>query len=240
MATGPISFVGGVGGIGPQRIGSGKSIPPAVTRYFRRNEGTTDYAQFAAPITLASDFDLEIDVLATRLEQTILGTSSATNERVHFHTTATGALSLYSNTHGTVQVSSFTIPTDVITRVGFSRQGDILKLKNISSGQEDSFTGFSGDIMEFDYLYNYYVATNIWQGILANLKIWDNGTLIHDLPIDEPSDATIFDKVGSNNATVINGIDADRGKFTEQPTLWKGRDLTVPPWDSVDQELSKA
>ena len=27
MATGPISFVGGVGGIGPQRIGSGKSIP---------------------------------------------------------------------------------------------------------------------------------------------------------------------------------------------------------------------
>ena len=48
MATGPISFVGGVGGVGPQRIGSGKSIPSAITRYFRHNLGTTDYYSHAS------------------------------------------------------------------------------------------------------------------------------------------------------------------------------------------------
>ena len=54
MATGPISFVGGVGGIGPQRIGSGKSIPflsklvsasqtNAYSRYIKDYSGTYDF-----------------------------------------------------------------------------------------------------------------------------------------------------------------------------------------------------
>ena len=180
----------------------------SVSRLFRRNLGTTDHAQFAAPITLAGDFDLEIDVLATGLEQTILGASSATDLRVHFHITSTGELSLYSNTHGTVRVSTFTIPLNVLTKVGFSRQGDVLKLKNISSGQEDLFNGFAGDVMEFDYLYNYYVAANIWGGILANLKIWDNGTLTHWLPIDDAGDilanraTTLGDNIWTDSVTV--------------------------------------
>jgi hypothetical protein len=43
MPNGPIAILGGSTGNGPQSIGNGKSIPWFVTRYFRRNEATTDY-----------------------------------------------------------------------------------------------------------------------------------------------------------------------------------------------------
>ena len=234
MATGPISFVGGVGGVGPQRIGSGKSIPFEVTRYFRHNLGTIDYAQFSSSITLSGDFVIEIDMLVTSSNsKVIMGRLANTSSAIF---ASAGSLSVRDDTGSTVSVSG--ISTNLFQSVKMQRIGSDVYIT--IDGTETLAGSLSGGF-DFDVLYRHSGGgSSIWSGVLANLKITEAGTLIHSWAIDESSGVTIFDSVGSNNATIANGIDDDRGLFVEQPTLWKGQDLAVPPWDSVDQELLKA
>lgn len=353
MPNGPISFVGGVGGIGPQRIGNGKSIPSAITRYFRRNEGTTDYAQFAAPITLAGDFVIEFDgQTSTTSDNAFIGTDVASD--AGFVSVSSDGTCILRHTNEWFSLGSIT-PDNSLHRFRVERSG-----ATVSLYVDDNLIGstaFSG----------LWYAKTIWRamasgftglvytnGILANLKIWDNGVLTHWLPIDDGGDilankattlgeeltpiqdysdpfwvgiftdggigsfsttaggqgprtvqdsileegvtykivisnmsagvgvffrdntaiplisnsngeflftvpavssgrqlymrasvagthtATVSVRRADGYATVINGNAEDWGEFKEEPTLWKGQDLTVPPWDSVDQELLKA
>lgn len=80
-----------------------------------------------------------------------------------------------------------------------------------------------------------------YEGVISNVVVRNSlGTVLNNYPIDEASGATIVDTIGGQDGTIVNGNDEDRGLFTEHPTLWKGENLTVPPWASIDQELLKA
>tara|TARA_R100000951_G_scaffold61620_1_gene51776 strand:+ start:6282 stop:7262 length:981 start_codon:yes stop_codon:yes gene_type:complete len=220
MATGPISFVGGVGGLGPQRIGTGKSIPLAITRYFRRNEGTTDYAQFAAPITLAGDFEIETDVLIdSASDGVVIGNSGSVGDLLLVR--SNGSLRFRDTSATDIDTASGIFTFGVFAKLGVRKVGtnvDILMNGTVVGA------GVSTQSTTFDILYKYASGLNA-AGILANLKIWDNGVLVTDCPIDEPSGATIFDKASGNNATIINGLDADRQQYTQQETgEWLGQE----------------
>ena len=111
-------------------------------------------------------------------------------------------------------------------------------LSIVIDGALDSSKAIGAGSSVLDSLYKNTFGNNL-SGILANLKIYDNGTLIRDYPLDDNSNI-LRDKANGQSGTVINGNASDWGLFKELPTLWKGQDLTVPPWDSVDQELPKA
>lgn len=81
----------------------------------------------------------------------------------------------------------------------------------------------------------------LYEGVIANTVIRNSsGDVVNSYLINEASGSVITDTIGGQDGSVIAGADADRGLFTEQHTLWKGQGLTVPPWDSVSQELLKA
>ena len=58
-------------------------------------------------------------------------------------------------------------------------------------------------------------GTSYFSGVMANVKYYFNGEQIHGYKIESDSN-DIPDTVGSNNATVINGLASDWGLFTEQ------------------------
>ena len=219
------------------------SIPEAITRYFRRNLDTTDYARFAAPITLAGDFSGSIDFLTTNTGNVALfsGDTFSVSSVAMDVNSGNVRLFCYNSSgvqQGVVQFSG-AYNDGVLHTATFSFTGTVASL-SVDGGTPVTGTWSSYDTASIGNLYRRANNSSIFDGILANLKIWDNGTLITDCPIDEPSGATIIDHASGNNATIINGLDADRGPFKEEPALWKGQNLTVPPWDSVDQELLKA
>ena len=214
-----------------------KSGPPILWtagRYFRRNEGTTDYAQFAAPIVLVDDFKIHFQAMM-QVDATGIFLGSSVDNNDYFGYLTGGRLRLRFDGN-TLDTPAASFPANRLAGGVIER---VLGVISISVGGSVVASVSNTAPFKFDTLYRNFDGNNL-SGILANLEAWDNGVLVTDCPIDESSGATIFDTVGGNNATIINGLDADRGKFIEQPTLWKGENLTAPPWDSVDQELLKS
>ena len=71
------------------------------------------------------------------------------------------------------------------------------------------------------------ITSNNLSGILANLKIYDAGTLVRDYPIDDNSD-TLVDMASGQDGTVINGNASDWGLYAQQATgEWLGQELVV-------------
>lgn len=206
-----------------------------VERHFRRNEGATDYAQFAAPITLTGDFVIEFDLLVnTGGTYVLLGDLNSQDDFIAVFSDGR----IQAKVDGSKSESpARSIALNVLQTITVTRVADVVTTR--VGGVVTASDGLMTGTFLFDALCRNQSGFYL-PGILANLKIWDDGVLVTDCPIDESSGATIFDTVGGNNATIINGLDVDRGKFIEQPTLWKGENLTVPPWDSVDQELLKS
>ena len=231
MATGPISFVGGVGGVGPQRIGSGKSIPSEVTRYFRRNLGTIDYALFASDISLTTSFVVEFDLLispATPDESKIMdgGTGGGTDrldvnwQRVNQAIDARGYFDVFVNgvENGVVADNNTFNAISLVRAAGNADQ--LTKIISTLYARVGN-TGSNASI------------------IVANLKISSAGTPIHSLAIDDDS-STLVDSIGGNNATVINGLASDWVLFTEQDTGdWLGQELVVNGGFDTDSDWVK-
>ena len=82
-------------------------------------------------------------------------------------------------------------------------------------------------------------GNNNYSGVIFDFKITRAEKAIHLYPISDNA-TTIRDIAGGKDGTIIGGSAGDWGLFQEHPTLWKGQGLTVPPWDSVSQELIKA
>jgi len=200
-------------------------------RYFRRNEGTTDYATIPA-VTLA-----EGDVITFLW---LAPTSITTGAEYVFDGDATGLnrAPMILQTNGTIDfgfswVNSYTID-GINQAIGGSYPTDG-KLHCVSI-----VCGVNANGRNIGTIYSRFGASNYLSGILANLKIYDNGTLIRDYPINDNS-STIRDLANGQNGTIVNGNASDWGLFDKQANGdWKGNGLAVPPWDSVDQVLVTA
>ena len=213
-----------------------RATAEAVSRYFRRNEGSTDYATIPA-VTLAGDFVIEFEASHTGFFRFLGMDNSINPDRIFVITDSVDATKLR------VGLAGVDLYTDVgfisigfINNIRIERAGSVLTIKNISTGGEASGT-FPTSSAVFNVLYQH--NNTYTTGILANLKIYDNGTLVRDYPLNDNSN-TIRDLANGQDGTIINGNADDWGLFDKISAGWKGKGLVVPPWDSVDQELINA
>jgi len=207
------------------------------TRYFRRNEGTTDYATIPA-VTLAGDFVFSVDILRS-------GTNTGGQFIFTARNSASGSygLNLYSsgdwaNGTGTISVFGFSgfpaissLSTDKLysIKVAYTASTGVLEMY---SNNVLEFTGISSPpsgLATADTMAIYGAPQGGFRlyGIVANLKIYDNGTLVRDYPINDNS-STIRDLANGQDGTIINGNAADWGLFDKQADGdWLGQELVV-------------
>jgi len=177
-------------------------VPELFERYFRRNEGTTDYATIPE-VTLAGDFVIEFDVLSDNDDNAymILGNNGGTQNCIFI---TNNDISVRDNSGSTVFSNGDYLQPLEVHSVKITKIDGVVEIfiDGVSRGG-----GASSASYIFNMLYTRQAGVFILPGILANLKIWDNGTLIRDYPLDDNSD------ILRNRATVLggelwNGVDA--------------------------------
>lgn len=196
-------------------FGRGGSSP--VARYFRRNEGTTDYG-LVPVVTLAGDFVIGLLISKSGVDDGNLLTGAV--EAPAFR------LAVFNNTVRVdvdgAEKASFDIAgidLSLLRALVLTRVGGIFSCSLSGVTLTPIVTTGSNLPIHIRYIYNKFTGSGIpnWEGILADLKIEDNGTLIRDYPLDEPKGTSvIYDNAGGNNGAIINGNDEDKGLFTEQ------------------------
>ena len=206
-----------------------------ITRWFRVNDGVK-HATIPL-ITLTGDF--EIDFLISDANAglaggftVILGLSADNSD--YFTITGAGALRLTADTVSVQSADGVISDTD-LNRIKITRASNTVTifLNGVSVASGTISTNIS-----FDFLYR-RSGGQYFAGTIANLTVIDNGSLIRNYPINEPSGTTIFDEVSGQDGTIVIGSNDDRGLFQEASKGgdWQGSGLTVPPWASVSQIL---
>ena len=164
----------------------------SVQREFRPNEGDDDYATIPE-VTLAGDFVIEFDLLTdTQNQSTCLALyTSDTSEYIYIQVLSSSKIKISSD--------GFTPGNGLIS----VNNGVINKIKVVLSGSQ--FSVFVNGLIDYSVNHTnpsklgktYSVLINAAKqslpsvpfdylsGILANLKIYDNGTLVRNYPIND-------------------------------------------------------
>ena len=187
-----------------------------LSRYFRRNEGSTDYATIPT-VTLAGDFVIELDFLtsSSAATQVIIGDD-------HNNTYYVSLISNGVNVWIAGRNLLFNYVSDprngVFHAMRISLLGTALSvdIDGVLLGTQ-SVTPYAGANNFRLYNSNRYYAP--FSGILANLKIYDNGTLVRHYPMNDNGN-TLIDLAGGQNGTIINGNDDDWGLFDKIADGW--------------------
>ncbi len=215
--------------------GDSNPTPPIVSRYFALNE-TTRYATIPE-VTLAGDFSIGFSLLSSSVANgdiIRLGNVLIQKRASEIRIFPDVELSAVDHALIPLSLSDGVFHDLVITGAEGSNVytyqfdgGSAVHITSSGSATTDTASG----------IYQLcYGGFGYFNGILANLRIYDNGTLIRDYPIDDDSN-TLVDHASGQNGTVINGIEADWGDFVQEGINWRGQDLTVPPWESTNQLL---
>ena len=214
-------------------------------QYLRLNEGTTDCYETGArlipdPLT---HFDVEFTVLGDvdNAGSVVAQSASSSTKELHVFTDGGGFGVICGN--GPIKYFStimsagtYRVVNDGVNYTLF-KSGLLVETVTANIGTlVDPTATFTiaarhgGSLGSYGYLYG---------GVIANVIIRDDlGVITNKYPINDNTNV-ILDTIGGQDGSIINGTADDWGLFNEQPTLWKGQDLTVPPWDSIDQELLK-
>jgi len=175
------------------KTGLVRAISNINTRYFRRNEGTTDYATIPE-VTLAGSWEIEFDFLpASDSDMRIFGEVGIVDNYIRYEGASSKDIVIVGDGFS-IRFSGTEIQKSVINSLSISRVGSQYSLI-VNSGAAILVTG-SLDSIRYDSIYAGNSFQNV-SGILSNLKIWDNGTLIRDYPLDDNSD------ILRNRATVL-------------------------------------
>lgn len=201
-----------------------KSYTP--TRYFRRNEGSTDYATIPE-VTLAGVARLSLEFTSERLSgfRSLIAPTYASDGIslfIHngnlFFKTSVG----YVGEQGVVASD---VADGKLHKVSILINGDVFSVY-VNDSPAIIFTR-AGVLRNISRLYKAEANAAPHAGILANLKIYDNGTLIRHYPLNDNSN-TLIDLANGQNGTVINGNADDWGLFGKQQNGdWLGQELVV-------------
>ena len=178
-----------------------KSGPPEISviqREFRTNEGTTDYATIPE-VTLAGNFVIELEVLlpSTTGQEMLMSGGADT----YLAVTDTG--SVVAKFGGTYAASSATSVRDGLfhkIKASSISSRTIISLDDV----EILNIGNAGASNVFHELYRFTNASQYLNGILANLKIYDSGTLVRDYPINDGKN--ILANVATALGSEIDGL----------------------------------
>jgi len=204
--------------------------PYLVQRSFRRNEGTTDYATIPE-ITLSGDFSgsVEFSTSLTSGIGTLISGPVKNNSSLVLDVGVSAVRLLAYNSLGQllpIAEVNGSFNDGAIHTAYFSLSGITAGL-SIDNGSQITADWTASDVLKVSNLYRRQDDSNKLPGILANLKIWDNGTLIRDYPLDDNSD-DLRELASGQNGTVINGNASDWGLFQQQATgEWLGQELWI-------------
>ena len=209
----------------------------SLLRYFRLNEGGTDYISIPS-LELSGEFNIEMLIYPTDGKSHIVS-DTVGGTRV-FIEAASNKIELTAQSSSSI--FDGVVPLNVFSLLCIKRIAGAISVTVGGVVFPPSASGADDKTLIINSIGGVWGgATSVptFIGIQSDVKITDGSTLIRDYQIND-NDNTIRDLVSGQDGSVINGNADDWGLFKEQPTLWKGQDLTVPPWDSVDQELIKA
>ena len=232
-------------------VGSPLVLGPGgdVSRYFRLNVGDTDGYEMGARLIPApcAHFDVEftllgdVDVGGTFFSQNISSSNASKELHVSQNFGAVNIICGGSQTFLTSPISTAGVYRLINDGVNYTllRNGVIIDTVPANIGIASEPTATTTIANRHDNGLGSYAFS--YTGVIANTVIRNSsGDVVNSYLINEASGSVITDTIGGQDGTVVGGADADRGLFNEQHTLWKGQGLTVPPWDSVSQELLKA
>lgn len=178
----------------PGIVGAGLVSP--YSRYFNFFDGVQEYVQLAQPVTFSGDFDFEALVA---IESGFAGSAKIADN----NTDGIGRLDLqWSGFNQGFELDARDYGTWVVDGVETTSLPADGKLhlvrffRRSSNPDQSSRTVGRLGIRATD-------QTSPFPGIIANVSITDNGTLIHNWSIDDNSNV-ISDSVGSNNGTLVN------------------------------------
>ena len=199
------------------------TIPFIYDRYFRRNEGTTDYVSFPLYSTSTNceiSFDAYTDLSGVFYG---FGNSGNFNNRISIDVNGGFGIRTSSDTNAFIAPSG-TIPANIFTSIRIRLIGTNLEVfvNDVSIGTNT----VSGGGFDINQLFRNDVNVN-GKGIIANFKITDNGVLVRDYPLDDNS-SDLRELVSGQNGTVINGTADQWVPYLEQLTgEWLGPELVV-------------
>jgi len=257
----PISYTGGSVTAGTMLLSQGaasfsthKPIPfIGETRYFRRNEGTTDCYETNARLipNPKAHFDVEfqllgsIDAACTFVAQNV-SASAASREFQIFQNNNTvrvllgGSETVFTSTitnAGTYRIVNDGVNIEIF-RNGLSIETQAAVIGAATEGSA-TFTmagRHAGSLSSYGFTY---------AGVMSDVVIRNSsGVIINDYPVNDDAN-TLVDLVGGNNATVINGNPEDWQLYTQQENgdwvstfdSW-GKTNLASDWSGVGVALS--
>jgi hypothetical protein len=222
-----------LGGLKTETLGSlGTGL---AGRYFRRNVGTADYATIPN-ITMSGDFAIEFDINAPVQDNRKVISYRNTSNLNEFNITS----SLIGN-DGKLRVSSTSIPLintatsmdvfdNIFHKVRFEYSIATTSFRVLVDGVEGiapTTTSFNFNTSDLISLWRRVNDGGYLSGIIANLKIYDDGTLIRHWPIKSNA-STEDDLVSGSTMTIANGTADQWGLFKEQSSGgWLGQNTAV-------------
>ena len=200
-------------------------------RYFRRNSGDGNY--IAVPeVALTANYVLEFDLFPETDLFHIL--SKASTSRIYYED---GQIIIQSDSN----FSTFYIDIALskMSHVKIQRVGSDVSVIINDVAATPALTAANSDIVYISNIAGKFSAgtyVSALTGIISDLEITDAGAMIRQYPIDERGGITnVRELISAADGTLIGGIDADKGSFGLRPNGWLGRELSAPPWASIDQ-----
>jgi hypothetical protein len=199
-------------------------------RYFRLNEGTTDYISIPSiSVNSNEGYELEVDFFSnatTGIKMIASGSNgyyiylNADDKSIRIGNRTTAQNSYNNNEFNTLKIVGDQATTGAIIYIN----GIQVLANSISPDLNiDRIGAYSADGYNFS-------------GSIANLSISIDDVDKRFYVIDDNNDS-IIDTVSTQDGTVINGNSTDWGEFTKSGNTWTGKNLTVPPWESTNQQI---
>ena len=215
----------------------GGTDPTLPSRYFRFNDGSNDYISIPR-VTLSGAFDVSC----------LVSTTQATVASL-YGDAGSDANSVAINVSGLdIRISvNRVIMSFVAPQINDGVLRSLVLSRDVSNNVTATLDGVAlvgGGVAAGDFIIDLICAnnapTNFLTGAIASVQMFDAGTPVRNYPINDNSN-DIVDTISGENGSVVNGDADDWGFFNQLPDgNWQGVNLSVPPWDSVDQILEVA
>lgn len=207
----------------PGIVGAGLVSP--YSRYFRTNDGSNDYISIPE-VAFSGDFEQHYLFTSSNAgAQVLAGNSSGTKNFIAIRGDNVGIQIQIRINDINLDLNSATITFGNLNHLVIRRVSGVVSIDVNSVTQPETAT-MAGDFSINQLCRN--SAGNYLVGILANVLMYDNGTLVRNYPINDNSN-TIADISGNGqNGSVVNGNASDWELFNQQADGdWLGQELVV-------------
>lgn len=222
--------------------GGGDTGPTGpVQRYFRYNEGTTDYGQFfPGTYEMTGDFEIEFEystVVNSDSFGGIVGDDSGTSTRIFIpHLQSTSHGNVYFNSATWTGVALAVVPTE-LNHFRFAQVNNQMELfiNGVSVGIQAQ-----NDAVKFRNIFATTLTNFVTSGVLSNLILTDDGTVVRSFSIDDNKSVLDGELQAGQTIVMLNGVATDWGLFEDQGTHWQGIGLDTARWPAADYAIIKA